>query len=130
MAKQKKETVRPNRRPRTYETVEELELAVDAYFDMVEKTGLIPTVENFCRELRTTRQALWRWENEEQFLYLRDTIRQAKADVLSYFVDNVVNGTAKASGNLAQFLLKNNGVGYKDQQENIITDQRIELELD
>lgn len=115
-------------RPRKFDTPEQMQKAIDEYFADRKKNKKTPTIESLAVWLNMTRQTLLSYETDEVNRIFSDTVKTAKAKVLSEFVDFVLDPTNKVSAAFPIFNLKNN-FGYRDQQEQIITDQRIEVEF-
>ncbi len=102
-----------------YETKEEMEEIIDAYFEEVTYTtdeGRVitrPTMAGLAYALGICRQSLINYSNKDMFM---DTIKRARNKVEAALEDNLY-GTA-VTGTI--FNLKNN-FGWKDVKENVNT---------
>jgi len=97
-------------RPRKYNTTEELEEAISAYFEKNKQDNLIPTVSGLALELGfCSRQSLHDYEKDERFSYL---IKKARLSIELYW-ENRLAGNVPTG---AIFWLKNHA-GYTDKQE-------------
>jgi hypothetical protein len=102
----------PGGRPRKYQSVEQLQSAIDSYFESTKKV----TVTGLALHLGfNSRQSLINNEGySEEFL---DAIKRAKARVEMYYEEHLVESNAAGS----IFALKN--FGWRDKQE---FDHRVE----
>ncbi len=102
----------PGGRPRKYQSVEQLQAAIDSYFESTEKV----TVTGLALHLGlNSRQSLINNEGySEEFL---DAIKRAKLRVEMYYEEHLVESNAAGS----IFALKN--FGWRDKQE---FDHRVE----
>lgn len=123
-------------KPKKWETVEELQTDIDAYFEWCDNNPLKQlhtsqidketgkplefniarpyTIEGLCRFLECERMTLINYQKEkgyEEFFY---TIKAAKNKIQQDKVERALTGLAPASPSI--FDLKNNH-GYKDKQE-------------
>lgn len=112
-------------RPKKFSSVEELEIAIDAYFvkcDNGMKNGLpFPTpytLEGLAAELEMDRHTLLTYGKEDSHKMFHATIKKAKYKVLANLSERMLNGDNSTAG--AIFLLKNN-YGYVDKVEQEIT---------
>jgi hypothetical protein len=92
-------------RPRLFKTPEEMQVAIDNYFESGEPIGISRLAYALGFE---SRQSLYDYEKSEQFSY---TIKRAKLRVEMYYEDGL-NGTSP-TGSI--FALKN--MGWSDKQE-------------
>lgn len=105
----------PAGRPPKYETVEELEEAIELYFetdahiDIGDSRIFAPTVEGLAYSLGMSRQALLNYEEKPEFV---DTIKRAKQRI-GVALEQRLYGN-NVTGII--FNLKNN-FGWKDKQE-------------
>jgi hypothetical protein len=109
-------------RPLKFQTVEELQQAIDGYFEGIKETLYINadgvhiyeplTITGLALALDTTRQTLMDYENRDEFT---DTIKKAKTRIENY-AEKRLFGTAPTG---AIFALKN--YGWKDKTESDIT---------
>lgn len=107
-------------RPPKFKTVEELESAIQAYFDSCwdiddkgKRTQIRPyTITGLALALDTTRETLLDYENKyEEF---SDTIKRAKLQCQNYVEEGMIMGKVPAIP--AIFNLKNN-YGWRDKTE-------------
>ena len=100
-------------RPRKYETVEELDEVISAYFAECLENDLHPTVTGLAFALDLDRRSLNNYQGREEFF---PTIKRAKNAVETYIEQTLMGGKATAG---AIFNLKNN-FGWIDErvQEN------------
>jgi hypothetical protein len=109
-------------RPLKFKTVEELEKAIQAYFDEVAKdfqkdsNGIIHqaplTITGLALALDTTRQTLMDYQERDEFT---DTVKRAKTVIENYAEKRLFGNNATG----AIFALKN--FGWKDKTEQDIT---------
>ena len=99
-------------RPRKYTNVEELEILIDEYFEMCDKTHRPYTITGLALYLDMDRRTLLRYENDydDQFCL---TIKRAKERVQE-FVECCLFKKGITAGVI--FNLKNN-FGWQDKQE-------------
>ena len=99
----------PGGRPRKYQSVEQLQAAIDSYFESTEKV----TITGLALHLGfNSRQALINYEGySEEF---HDAIKRAKSMVEVYYEERLVGGHAAGS----IFALKN--FGWSDKIQTII----------
>lgn len=112
----------PAGRPLKFQSVEELEKAIQAYFDSVAAKTIILddgkvieeplTITGLALALDTTRQTLMDYEGRDEFTY---TIKKAKTVVENYAEKKLFGNNATG----AIFALKN--YGWKDKTEQDIT---------
>lgn len=113
-------------RPRKFETVEELQKQIDAYFKLCEDKGKPYTITGLALSLDTFRKVLLDYENEYDFQgvsaklkkQFSNAIKKAKAKVLEYN-EELLYRDKQVAGVI--FNLKNN-FGYVDKHE---IDQKI-----
>ena len=132
-------------RPPTYKTVEEMEKAIDDYFEWCKGQPLIidgevlydkigqpimlgvhpPTVTGLALALGfNSRQALLNYQAKDEF---HDTITRAKAFVERYAEERLFD---KDGANGAKFSLANNFEGWKEKQQvDMNSDVNINIEL-
>lgn len=70
------EKQKPSNAPR-FETAEELQAAVDAYFDKAEETGEIVSEQGLARHLGVTMTAMRQWYDGKRCEYLQETMQFA-----------------------------------------------------
>lgn len=112
-------------RPRIFDTPEEMQEAIDNYFDEIttvktNKQGeeyiayvRPPTVTGLAYHLGTTRKTLLDYQNHYEDGF-RNTITRAKTKIEMYAEEQLYRGQGKTNG--IQFNLKNN-FGWKDKHE-------------
>lgn len=105
-----------------YETIEELEAGIMAYWDYLaaaneQKLMLIPDVEGLCAFLGITRKTmnLWERDNTRDFA---DTIEQAKNDIAACKKQIGLQGKIPP---LVMAMDFNNNHGYTQRQEVVVT---------
>lgn len=121
-------------RPLKFETVEELQAAIDRYFDKciavkfdkelgknIEIIINPPTVSGLAVELDTTRQTLIDYEGKDEY---SDTIKKAKQKIESYAERNLVTARNPAG---VIFSLKNN-YNWVDKQELTVNAKHVLFE--
>lgn len=138
----------PGGRPPYYNSVEEMQEKIDAYFKECDGKILLdedgnPIRNKYGKVIRddrkpytitglalalgfTTRQALLNYEGKEEFV---DTVRRAKARVERYAEERLYD---KDGSNGAKFSLANNFKGWSEKQQiegSINTKQEITVEL-
>lgn len=96
-------------RPLKYQTVEELQTDIDAYFLGCDEKKKPYTITGLALALDTCRQTLCNYECKPEFM---DTIKRAKLRCES-FAEELLMAGSNAAG--AIFALKN--YGWRDQQE-------------
>ena len=112
-------------RPAKYQTVEELQAAIDGYFDecdsrrIAKKGGLLEdsvpyTIEGLCYALDIDRSTLLRYEKKEDTPEFRNTIKRAKLRIQQDVMERGLTG--RSSPAMSIFNLKNN-FGYVDKQD-------------
>lgn len=95
-------------RPRLFETEEELELAINAYFEQCETTKEPLTITGLAWACGCDRQSLLNWSKEKMFF---GTIKQARE-----IIENAAELRGLERGTIMDiFRLKN--LGWKDKQE-------------
>jgi len=99
----------PAGRPPMYDTPEQMQEVIDAYFERCKTEKLFPTMSGLAYELRFTTQALRDYEKKDEFLC---TVKRAKQFVEMAWEQALLSG--KGSGPI--FWLKNNA-GWKDKTE-------------
>ena len=120
-----------NGRPRKYKTVDELEEAIEVYFDecnsrvkmvyiakekrLVECVTPIPyTIEGLGYAIGLTRESLNNYQKKPGYEKFFDTIKKAKAKVQLNKMERGLEGDSQPAVTI--FDLKNNH-GYRDKQE-------------
>jgi len=102
----------PAGRPRKFNSPEEMQALMDAYFDKCEdeERGEPPTVTGLCLALDIDKATLLNYEKREEFLY---TVKKAKLRIEKYLELSLFR-TAQVAGII--FNLKEN-FGWKDKSE-------------
>lgn len=96
-------------RPSAFESVEQLQTLIDAYFEECDETGEYYTITGLADSLGVTRQTLLNYTEKEEFFA---TIKKAKTKIERQFERNALKGAYNPT--IAIFLMKNN-FGYKDK---------------
>ena len=98
----------PAGRPLKFETVEEMENQIKAYFDKCNETEEPLTITGLALALNSDRQTILNYEKKDEFF---GTIRRAKL-----IIENAYEKRLIANGRAGEiFALKN--FGWKDRQE-------------
>ena len=98
-------------RPLKFESAEELQTKIDAYFKKCDETGEYYTMSGLAYALETDRALLCRYEKKDEFY---NTIKNAKRKIESQFEQRALSGQYNPT--ISIFLMKNN-FGYVDKQE-------------
>lgn len=112
-------------RPLKFESVEQMEEAINKYFKECDDKHRPYTVSGLANALDTTRQTLINYEGREEFL---DTIKKAKSKIEQFAEELLFVGNNTAG---VIFNLKNN-YGWKDKQEveaSVNSEVNINIEL-
>ena len=116
-------------RKRKFDTVEEMQQAIDNYFRLQDAEKKPYTVQGLCRILGfSTRQSLINYEgyndiNDKPFL---DTLKSAKLRVEENKIEGAMMGKFNAASII--FDLKNNH-GHSDKQEIVTKDETDNIDL-
>lgn len=98
-------------RPKLYETKEEVQEIIDAYFSLCDQLGKPYTMSGLANALNMSRQSLVNYSKEDEFF---DTIKKAKLEVEQQLEENALMNKANATFTI--FNLKNN-YGWRDSIE-------------
>ena len=98
-------------RPLKFQTVEELQTKINAYFENCDNSGEFYTMSGLACFLETDRALLCRYENKDEFY---NTIKNAKRKIEAQFEQRALSGVYNPT--IAIFLMKNN-FNYVDKQE-------------
>jgi hypothetical protein len=113
-------------RPCKFETVEQLQKAIDEYFDYCDENNKPYTVSGLAYALDTTRRTLLDYQEKEEFSH---TIKKAKAKIEQFNEELLYSKDVPTVGVI--FNLKNN-YEWKDKQEidaDLTSDVTINIEL-
>ena len=99
-------------RPRKFETVAELQQAIDGYFRECAQEQIPLTVTGLAIALDLTRQGLLYYEGREEFC---DAVKKAKSRVERWVEEQLYNPKVRTIGPI--FSLKNNFNDWKDKTE-------------
>jgi len=99
-----------------FETVEDLEEKIEAYFDKMEVEKRPLTISGLAVELDCDRVTLLNYEKDGAAFF--STIKKAKQKIENYAEEKLFNGRNVAG---VIFNLKNNYSNWKDRQETDIT---------
>lgn len=100
-------------------TDEECAERLNEYFETVQKTGAIPTVEKMCLALGTTRRTVWGWQNGDGCSVTRShMIKKAKEVLAAMDAELVSRGKIPQ---VTYIFRAKNFFDMKDQQDVIIT---------
>ena len=98
----------PVGRPRIWDTPDELQTAIDSYFEYCDKNEKPYTIAGLAVFLDVDRQTIYNYEKKQRYF---DTIKKARDRVYNYMEE-----WAMIKGNAGTiFLMKN--YGYTDRQE-------------
>lgn len=98
-------------RPKLYNSKEEMQKIIDAYFSLCDKLERPYTMSGLANALNMSRQSLINYSKDEEFF---DTIKKARAVVEQQLEENALMG--KANSTFTIFNLKNN-YGWRDSVE-------------
>ena len=98
-------------RPRKFKSVEEMETAIQLYFEDADSREVPYTVEGLAVALDLSRQGLLNYTERDEFV---DTIQKAKNKVLQHLQEYAIKG--KYNSAMTIFNLKNN-YGFVDKHE-------------
>ena len=113
-------------RPAKYKTIDELQQAIDDYFEMCDSKRMakkstnqpedtIPyTIEGLCHTLNIDRSTLIRYEKDKKKIDFCNTIKRAKLRIQQDVMERGLSGRSNPAVTI--FNLKNN-FGYTDKQE-------------
>ena len=113
-------------RPKKFESVEEIEQAIEEYFDYCDENNKPYTISGLAYALDTNRQTLLDYQDKEEF---SDTIKRAKARIERFNEELLFSKDVPTVGVI--FNLKNN-YNWKDKQEieaDVNNDVTINIEL-
>lgn len=111
-------------RPPKYKTKEEMQLAIDNYFNECKREYKPITFTGLAYALGLSRQGLLEYKAKDEF---SDTIKRAKDFVETTLEERLIGTSGVATGII--FNLKNN-YGWKDKQEldaNVQAEIKVEL---
>lgn len=98
-------------RPKLYNSKEEMQDIIDAYFSLCDQLERPYTMSGLANALNMSRQSLINYSKDEEFF---DTIKKARAEVEQQLEENALMG--KANSTFTIFNLKNN-YGWRDSVE-------------
>lgn len=98
-------------RPKLYNSKEEMQKIIDAYFSLCDQLERPYTMSGLANALNMSRQSLINYSKDEEFF---DTIKKARAKVEQQLEENALMG--KANSTFTIFNLKNN-YGWRDSVE-------------
>lgn len=98
-------------KPLKFESVEELQTMIDAYFEECDAEGTPYTISGLACALDTTRRTLLDYEDKEKYAH---TIKRAKSKIEAFNERMLYSKDVPTTGVI--FNLKNN-YGWKDTQE-------------
>jgi hypothetical protein len=113
-------------RPKKFKSAEELQKAINEYFDMCDAEGRPYTVSGLAYALDTNRQTLINYGEDYEFI---DTIKRAKAKIEAFNEAMLYSKDVPTAGVI--FNLKNN-YDWKEKQEieaDVKNDVTINIEL-
>lgn len=113
-------------RPKKFKTVEELEQAIEEYFDYCDENNKPYTISGLAYALDTTRRTLLDYQEQDEYSH---TIKKAKAKIERFNEELLFSKDVPTVGVI--FNLKNN-YDWKDKQEieaDVNSDVNISIEL-
>lgn len=113
-------------RPKKFTSVEEMEKAIEEYFDYCDENNKPYTISGLAYALDTNRQTLLDYQEQDKF---SDTIKRAKARIERFNEELLFSKDVPTVGVI--FNLKNN-YNWKDKQEieaDVNSDVNISIEL-
>lgn len=108
-------------RPVKFETPEQMQEAIDAYFDKCDRDGEVYTVTGLALALDLTRAGLINYSEKDQFF---NTIKRAKQKVEQFNERRLFEGSPAG----VIFNLKNN-FGWVDKTETVNTNKNTNIDL-
>lgn len=117
MAKRKKENIEVTRkpgRPRKFESPEQMQEAIDAYFVKQDERKKPYTIMGLAIALDIDRDTLLNYEKKAAYKQFFGTVKGAKARIAEQMEENLLGGDGNKTGLIFSF--KNN-FGWKDKQE-------------
>lgn len=95
-------------RPKLWETKDDLQNAIDKYFDYCVDNNRPPTIAGLAFYLDVDRQTIYNYAKNEEFF---DTIKKARNKIMMFLEEEaIINGKAGTIFVMKQY-------GYKDRQE-------------
>lgn len=98
-------------RPKLYESKEEMQEIIDAYFSLCDQLEKPYTMSGLANALNMSRQSVINYSKEEEFF---DTIKKARGEIEQQLEENALMGKSNATFTI--FNLKNN-YGWQDKSE-------------
>jgi hypothetical protein len=102
-------------RPLKFETPEELDKKIDAYFELCKKNNEKPMITGLAVYLDTSRETLREYKERPEFVY---SIKKALDRCEMAVEKNLLEGKVNPTGSI--FVLKNN-YGWRDKTEQEMT---------
>lgn len=99
-------------------TDEECAERLNEFFDRINETGEIPTVEKMCLALGTVRQTVWDWENGSKGTARADMIKKAKEILAGIDAELVSRGKIPQ---VTYIFRAKNFFGLVDQSQVVLT---------
>lgn len=99
-------------------TDEECAERLNEFFDRINETGEIPTVEKMCLALGTVRQTVWDWENGSKGAARADMIKKAKEILAGIDAELVSSGRIPQ---ITYIFRAKNFFGLVDQSQVVLT---------
>ena len=82
-----------------YSSIEELEIAIDDFFDFILTNNMYPTIELLCVWLDVSRETLNRIENNPKD-FRCDTVKKAKEKIIAMLTQHLLSKTGNPAGNI------------------------------
>jgi len=113
-------------KPKKFKNKQEMQAAIDSYYDKCKENKEPRTIEGLCLALDIERQTLLNYEKREGYEEYFDTVKRAKLEVQDDLIKRGLTGANNPT--LTIFLLKNNH-GYKDRSESDNNNVKININV-
>lgn len=101
-------------RPRKFKSPEDMQAAIDAYFEDCDKRGAPYTVEGLCCVLEMDRRALFNYGTKEGYEEFFPTVKKARRKIDARTMEGAMMGKYQSAVSI--FIMKNN-MGYSNDPE-------------
>lgn len=91
---------------------DEIEKRLDQYFEICSSSGIVPTVEGLSLALGVSRQAMWKWQEEECQAGI--IVERAKSVINALMTSATLQGKINP---IYSIWLQKNNFGYADKSE-------------
>lgn len=106
-------------RPRKFKNPEDMQAAIDAYFEDCDKRGAPYTVEGLCCVLEMDRRALFNYGTKEGYEEFFPTVKKARRKIDARTMEGAMMGKYQSAVSI--FLMKNN-MGYSNDPKPLDSD--------